>query len=196
MPGSSPFDEARLGSLHRLARAADRDKSAEDHTERVARTAALLAERLGLPAAEVTLLRHAAPLHDIGKLAISEAILLKPGTLTADEVHQMRRHVLSGAAMLSGSFSDVIQIAREIALTHHEWWDGTGYPSGLAGAAIPICGRIVALADVFDALTHVRPYKSAWPVDQAVSEIRRLRGVQFDPAVVDAFETIDAGELI
>lgn len=196
IPGISPFDEPRLGTLHRLARAADRDKSAEEHNARVARTAALLAERLGLPPADVALLRHAAPLHDIGKLAISDAILLKPGALTADEVRQMRRHVLSGAAMLSGGFSDVIHIAREIALTHHEWWDGTGYPSGLAGAAIPICGRIVALADVFDALTHVRPYKSAWPVDQAVSEIRRLRGVQFDPAVVDAFETIDAGELI
>jgi putative two-component system response regulator len=169
---------------------------AEEHNARVARTAALLAERLGLPATDVTLLRHAAPLHDIGKLAISDAILLKPAALTADEVQQMRRHVLSGAAMLSGGFSDVIQLAREIALTHHEWWDGTGYPSGLAGAAIPICGRIVALADVFDALTHVRPYKPAWSVDQAVAEIRRLRGSQFDPAVVDAFELIDARELV
>jgi putative two-component system response regulator len=98
--------------------------------------------------------------------------------------------------MLSGGVSDVIQLAREIALTHHEWWDGTGYPSGLAGTAIPICGRIVALADVFDALTHERPYKRAWPVDQAVAEIRRLRGLQFDPAVVDAFEAVDAHELI
>jgi putative two-component system response regulator len=196
MPGASPFDDARLGTLHRLARAADRDQSAEEHNARVARTAALLAERLGLPASEVALLRHAAPLHDIGKLAISDAILLKPGALTPDEVRQMRRHVLSGAAMLSGGFSDVIQVAREIALTHHEWWDGTGYPSGLAGAAIPICGRIVALADVFDALTHERPYKSAWPVDRAVAEIHRLRGLQFDPAVVDAFEAIDSHQLI
>jgi putative two-component system response regulator len=196
IPGAGPFDDARLGTLHRLARAADRDKSAEEHTARVARTSALLAEGLNLPAADVALLRHAAPLHDIGKLAVSDAILQKPGALTAAEIHQMRRHVLSGAAMLSGGVSDVIQLAREIALTHHEWWDGTGYPSGLAGTAIPICGRIVALADVFDALTHERPYKRAWPVDQAVAEIRRLRGLQFDPAVVDAFETLDAGALI
>jgi putative two-component system response regulator len=179
-----------------LARAADRDKSVEEHTARVARTSALLAERLNLPAADIALLRHAAPLHDIGKLAVSDAILQKPGALTAAEIRQMRRHVLSGAAMLSDGVSDVIQLAREIALTHHEWWDGTGYPSGLAGTAIPICGRIVALADVFDALTHERPYKRAWPVDQAVAEIRRLRGLQFDPAVVDAFETVDAHELI
>jgi putative two-component system response regulator len=190
------IDDTRLRTLHRLARSADRDDIADEHTARVGRTAALLAERLGLPAADVALLRHAAPLHDIGKLAVSDAILLKPGALTVDEVHQMRQHVVSGAAMLSGGASDVIRLAREIVLTHHEWWDGSGYPCGLAGAAIPLCGRIVALADVFDALTHERPYKRAWPVEQAVAEVRRLRSKQFDPAVVDAFETIDAREII
>jgi putative two-component system response regulator len=193
--GIPSFNETRLCTLHRLARAADRD-TADEHTARVACTAALLGERLGLAPAEVALLRQAAPLHDIGKLAVSDEILLKPGILTAEEVRQMRRHVLSGAAMLSGGDSDVTELAREIALTHHEWWDGSGYPNGLAGDVIPISGRIVALADVFDALTHERPYKRAWLVGDAVAEIRRLRGSQFDPAVVDAFETINPTQLV
>lgn len=194
--GLAHYDEARLDRLHRLARVADRDESADEHTARVARTAVQLGERMGLSPAEVALLGRAAPLHDIGKLAVSQAILLKPGALTMDEVHEMRRHVLCGADMLSGGASEVIRLAREIALTHHEWWNGTGYPSGLAGAEIPLSGRIVALADVFDALTHERPYKRAWPLGQALAEIRRLRGTQFDPQVVDAFESIDAGGLI
>ncbi len=149
-----------------------------------------------MPPSLIELLRFAAPLHDIGKLAISDAILLKPGRLTAEELVQVRRHAANGAAMLAGSSSAVLQLAAEIALTHHEWWDGSGYPSGLRGEAIPLCGRIVALADVFDALSHERPYKRAWPTSQAVDEIRRLRGRQFDPDVVEAFDRIDAKELV
>ena len=108
----------------------------------------------------------------------------------------MRLHAALGAQILSGSSSDVLQLAERIALTHHEWWDGSGYPRGLKEDEIPQCGRIVALADVFDALTHARPYKEAWSVDRAVAEVHRLRGVQFDPAVVEAFDHLDAKELV
>lgn len=186
------LDEARLETLRRLALAAEfRDDETYEHTERVGRTAALLGERLGLPEAEVSLLRQASPLHDIGKLSVSDAILLKPAKLTLEEFEQLKRHSAAGAAILAGSKSPVLQRAEQIALTHHEWWDGSGYPMGLKEEAIPLSGRIVAVADVFDALTHTRPYKEAWPVDKAVDEICRLRGVKFDPRIVAAFEELD-----
>jgi PAS domain S-box-containing protein/putative nucleotidyltransferase with HDIG domain len=190
------LEEARLEILRRLALAAEyRDDDTYEHTERVARTAAALTERLGLSREHIELMRQAAPLHDIGKLAISDTILLKPGKLTPEEFEVMRKHAALGAEILSGSSSDVLQLAERIALTHHEWWDGNGYPRRLQGEEIPQCGRIVALADVFDALTHPRPYKDAWPVDRAVDELRRMRGVQFDPDVVEAFDQLDAEEL-
>jgi len=107
------------------------------------------------------------------------------------EFEQVKRHTLDGACILSGSQSDVLQVAEKIALSHHEWWDGRGYPHGLEAEQIPLAARIVALADVYDALTHGRIYKRPWPIDEAVAEIRRLRGLQFDPAVVDAFEQLD-----
>jgi putative two-component system response regulator len=190
------LEEARLEILRRLALAAEyRDDDTYEHTERVARTAAALTTLLGLPDEHVTLIRQAAPLHDIGKLGISDTILLKPGRLTEAELETMRLHAALGAQILSGSSSDVLQLAERVALTHHEWWDGSGYPRHLAGREIPQCGRIVALADVFDALTHSRPYKDAWPVDQAVEEVHRLRGRQFDPEVVEAFDQLDAEQL-
>jgi PAS domain S-box-containing protein/putative nucleotidyltransferase with HDIG domain len=190
------LEEARLEILRRLALAAEyRDDDTYEHTERVARTAAALAQLLGLSQEHVELMRQAAPLHDIGKLAISDTILLKPGKLTPEEVEVMRRHAALGAEILSGSSSGVLQLAERIALTHHEWWNGNGYPQHLKGEEIPQCGRIVALADVFDALTHPRPYKEAWPVDRAVDEVHKMRGVQFDPDVVDAFDQLDAEEL-
>jgi putative two-component system response regulator len=145
---------------------------------------------------EVSLIGQAAPLHDIGKLAVSDTVLLKPGKLTAEEFEQIKGHPAAGAAILSGSTSGVLCLGEEIALRHHERWDGSGYPAGLKGDAIPLSGRIVALADVFDALTHARPYKQAWPIDEAVAEICRLEVRQFDPAVVDAFQGLDAGELV
>jgi len=190
------LEAARFEILRRLALAAEyRDDETFEHTERVARTAAALTDLLGLPKRDVKLMRQAAPLHDIGKLGISDTILLKPGTLNGEELETMREHAALGAEILSGSTSDVLQLAERIALTHHEWWDGSGYPHRLKGDEIPQCGRIVALADVFDALTHARPYKEAWSVDTAVDEIHRLRSLQFDPAVVDAFDQLDAEEL-
>jgi putative two-component system response regulator len=191
------LEHARLEVLDRLALAAEyRDQGTHAHTARVARTALNLARALGLPATEASLIGQAAPLHDVGKLAVPEALLLKPGRLTPAEFRQIEQHTTAGAAILAGSASDVLRRAEEIALTHHEHWDGTGYPSGLRGSAIPISGRIVALADVFDALTHARPYKSAWPLGAATAEIRRLRDRQFDPEVVDAFLSLRAELLL
>jgi putative two-component system response regulator len=190
------LEQARLEILRRLALAAEyRDDATYEHTERVARTAAALTERLGLSDDKIELMRLAAPLHDIGKLGVPDAILLKPGKLSDAEMEVMRTHTTVGAAILAGSTSDVLQLAEQIAAAHHEWWDGSGYPNGLSGTQIPQCGRIVAFADVFDALTHARPYKQAWPVEKAVEEVRRLRERQFDPDVVDAFDGLDASEL-
>jgi putative nucleotidyltransferase with HDIG domain len=191
------LESARLETLRRLALAAEyRDDTTHEHTARVARTAVLMAERLGLPEAEIALIRDAAPLHDIGKLSVPDAVLLKPGDLSAHEFAVMKEHTTSGAAILAGSRSDVLRLGEEIALTHHEWWDGNGYPRRLRGDAIPQSGQIVAVADVFDALTHDRPYKEAWPLDAAVSEIRRLEGTQFSPRIVEVFTTLDHASLL
>jgi putative nucleotidyltransferase with HDIG domain len=190
------LEEARLETLQRLALAAEyRDDATYAHTERVARLAKRIAEQLGLPTADVNLIHQAAPLHDIGKVAIPDTILLKSTRLTEEEHLVMRRHSIAGAAILSGSNSAVLRLAQEIALTHHEWWDGSGYPSGLSGSAIPMSGRIVALADVLDALLYERPYKRAWQFDAAVAEIHRLSGRQFDPAVVAAFDRVPKCDL-
>lgn len=187
---------ARDEILARLAVAAEfRDDQTGDHTQRVGATAALLAQALGLPSEEVSLIRRAAPLHDVGKIGVPDGILLKPGPLDDRELELMRRHTHIGARIVSGSSARTLQMAEQIAGTHHERWDGTGYGAGLSGRDIPIAGRIVAVADVFDALTHPRPYKDAWSQDAAIEEIREQRGRQFDPSVVDAFldiqQTID-----
>ncbi len=129
-----------------------------------------------------------APLHDIGKIGIPDAILLKPGKLTAEEFDVMKTHTTIGAEILRDGSNTIVKMAETVALTHHEKWDGSGYPLGLKGELIPLCSRIVAIADVFDALTHERPYKEAWPVEKAVDEIRRLSGTHFDPMVVSAFD--------
>jgi putative nucleotidyltransferase with HDIG domain len=181
-------EDLQLQVLHRLALAAEyRDDDTGQHTSRVAELAVRVGTALGMPTTDLALLRQAAPLHDVGKIAIPDHILLKPGRLTREEFGEMQRHTTLGAEMLAGPGLPLLEMAEQVALTHHERWDGSGYPAGLAGTAIPLAGRIVAIADVFDALTHSRPYKEAWPVADAVAEIRRQRGTQFDPAVVDAF---------
>jgi cyclic di-GMP phosphodiesterase len=191
------LEHARLELLERLALAAEyRDDSTQEHAQRVGRTVALLGSALGLPTTDIEVLLRAAPLHDIGKIGVPDAILLKGSTLTSEEFAVMRAHTTIGAQILSGSEFAILQTAERIALTHHERWDGAGYPNGLGGEEIPIAGRLVALADVFDALVHERPYKPAWPLEQAVEQIRSLLGTHFDPEVVAAFETIDHESLL
>ncbi|MEO6857705.1 MAG: HD domain-containing phosphohydrolase [Solirubrobacteraceae bacterium] len=185
-----------LEVIDRLALAAEyRDDGTHEHTARVARTSLLLAQAMGLPEDETTLIGQAAPLHDVGKLAVPDVILLKPGRLSEAEFGRVKEHTTAGAAILTGGTSKLLQLAEEIALSHHERWDGSGYPFGLNAETIPVSGRIVALADVFDALTHARPYKSPWSVRAATAEIRRLRGRQFDPLVVDAFLALQPDRL-
>jgi len=187
------LEASRAETLQRLALAAEfHDDDTSRHTERVGVTSAAIAAKLGLDAEQVRLVREAAPLHDVGKLAIPDTILLKPGKLTAEEYEVMKTHAELGAKLLAGSSSRELRMAAIIAETHHERWDGSGYPAGLAGEAIALVGRIVAVADVFDALTHDRPYKRAWPEERAIAEIRRCAGRQFDPDVVAAFLALHA----
>lgn len=182
------LEEAQHEILTRLARAAEyRDDFTGDHTQRVGHLAAKLADALGLPREEIALIRRIAPLHDVGKIGIPDAILMKPAPLDFDELRIMQRHTVIGADILSGSRFGPLQRAAEIALTHHMRWDGTGYPTAAAAEEIPIFGRIVTVADVYDALTHARPYKRAWSHAEALEEIRVQSGAQFDPAVVEAF---------
>ncbi len=181
------LNESRLEILDKLGRVAEvRDDATGQHTNRVGHLSAFIAKELGLPDPTVESILRAAPLHDIGKVAIPDRVLLKNGLFDADERDLMREHALLGAQLLKGSKSAVLCMAEEIALAHHERWDGLGYPRGLEGDAIPLTARIVAVADSFDALTHERPYKKAWSVAEALSEIQRESGWQFDPAVVDA----------
>jgi response regulator RpfG family c-di-GMP phosphodiesterase len=191
------LEAARRDSLMRLAIAAEfRDDGTHQHPQRVGRTARSLAQVLGMDETQASLIGQAAELHDVGKLAIPDSILLKRNKLATHEFEKLKTHTTAGAAILGGGQSPLMQPAEQIALTHHERWDGSGYPNGLAGDDIPITGRIVALADVFDALTHPRPYKAAWSLDATVSEIRSLEGRQFDPSVVSAFMELDPSRLV
>ena len=191
------MERLQLEVLERLALAAEyRDDNTDEHTQRVGRTAALLAQQLGLPGETVRLMRLAAPLHDIGKIGIPDTILLKPGKLTPPEYEVTKTHVTIGGRILSGSTSDLLKLSEEIALTHHERWDGGGYPRGTPEGETPLPGRIVAVADVFDILTHERPYKDSWSIEEAVAEIRKEAGAQFDPTVVEAFDSLDPEALL
>ena len=191
------LEDSRLEVLQRLAIAAEyRDDDTNQHTERVGRTAARIARQLGLGDEDVKLIRRAAPLHDIGKVGVPDAVLLKRGELTEDEYKAMQEHVQIGASILANGRFSVLHLARTIALSHHERWDGSGYPYGLSGENIPLVGQITAVADVFDALTHERPYKPAWSIDAAVAEIAKNAGVHFDPKVVDAFLALDHARLL
>jgi putative two-component system response regulator len=180
--------------LQRLALASEyRDDMTGRHTERVGALSVRIASQLGLQADQIEIIRFATPLHDIGKIAIPDHILLKPGPLTAFEYEEIKLHVTVGASILSGGTSPILQMAEQVALTHHERWDGSGY-LGLAKLQIPHAARIVAVADVFDALISVRPYKEAWPVEEAVVEIVGLSGSHFDPEVIEAFEATISDE--
>jgi putative two-component system response regulator len=179
--------EVELHALDGLSAAcALRDSLSEGHTARVGDVAAAIAGELGMGADTIEAIRRCAPLHDVGKLAVPDEILLKRGPLTLSEMAIAERHTTIGALILSGTRSPLLQLAAEIALTHHERWDGTGYPRGLRGCEIPLAGRIVAVADVFDALTHERPYKEAWPERRAIAAMIEERGGHFDPDAVDA----------
>jgi putative two-component system response regulator len=191
------LDMARLETLERLALAGEyRDDNTHEHAERVGRSVARIAAALGVDRDEVAALRRAAPLHDIGKIGVPDAILLKPGKLDRGEYDLMKGHAAIGHQILSGSGSHELRLSAEIALTHHERWDGEGYPKGLAGPEIPLAGRITAVADVFDALMHQRPYKEAWPLDAALAEMRLGAGKHFDPALVEVFEEVDPRSLL
>jgi hypothetical protein len=188
---TSELHETQLEIIHRLAAATDaRDEETGLHLERIGRLCEQLGLALGLSPEDAVTLRYASLLHDVGKIAVPDAILTKPGKLTEDEWVVMRRHTTAGADMLAGSRAPIMRMAEEIALTHHERWDGGGYPQGLVGEAIPLVGRICAVCDVFDALLSRRPYKEPWPLEDALAELRRERGCHFDPTVVDAFLTM------
>ncbi|XKH61667.1 response regulator [Halomonas sediminis] len=178
----------RLQVVRRLGLAAEyRDEETGEHVLRMSRSCELIARELGWSEDQCELMLLASPMHDIGKIGIPDRILLKPGKFEPDEWEIMKTHVTIGVRMLEGDDSDLLRLARDIALAHHEKWDGTGYPNGTAGEAIPLSGRIAAISDVFDALTSPRPYKRAWPLDEALALIEENRGKHFDPAVVDAF---------
>jgi putative two-component system response regulator len=190
------LEDSRLESLQVLARTAEcHDDDTHRHTQRVGRIAALIGRAFGLSEPEIATLRDAAPLHDIGKIGISERILRKPGRLSPDERTAMKQHVAIGASILWDARSPVLRAARDIVRYHHERWDGKGYLQGLRGEQIPLTARITAIADVFDALTHERPYKPAWEIDRAVAEIAAGSGSAFDPRVASAFAALDADEI-
>ena len=181
------LDNSQIEIVERLAKAAEiRDDDTGRHTHRVARQSALIAEALGVGDRFVELIRRAAPLHDVGKIGIPDSILLKAGRLTTAEMEIVRSHTVIGARLLSGGHSELVKMAERIALSHHERWNGSGYPQGLSGEDIPLEARIVGLADVLDALTHRRPYRPPSTIDEALSEVLKERGLHFDPALVDA----------
>lgn len=180
--------ETQVEIIRRLSRAAEsRDEDTGLHIERMSRMCEALGRAVGMSVEEAERLRMASALHDVGKIGIPDAVLLKPGRLDDAEVATMREHTLIGAEILAASPSPLIRLAEEIAMTHHERWDGSGYPHGLAGDEIPLAGRIAAVCDVFDALMAVRPYKRPWTLEEAAAELRALSGSHFDPRLVPVF---------
>ncbi|MFM8899328.1 MAG: HD domain-containing phosphohydrolase [Burkholderiales bacterium] len=185
---TAEISNRELDTIFRLSKAAEyRDPETGAHVLRMAHYSRLIGAKLGLPEAELNMLFHAAPMHDVGKVGTPDHILLKPGRLTDDEMTIMRQHATIGYEILCDSPSPCLQLAAIIAHSHHEKFDGTGYPAGLKGEAIPLVGRIVAVADVFDALNSERPYKEGWPLDKARQYIEENAGTHFDPACVRAF---------
>jgi putative two-component system response regulator len=181
----------RMEIIRRLGQAAEyRDNETGGHIQRMSRYAHCLGQAVGLSRQELELLLTASPMHDVGKIGIPDSILLKPGKLTESEFAVMKTHTLLGGELLDREPSLLLQTAHTIALTHHERWDGMGYPHGLSGEQIPLVGRICSLADVFDALTSKRPYKNPWSVEESLAEIKRCSGTAFDPRLVDVFTEI------
>lgn len=187
------IENTRLEIIKRLGRAAEyKDNETGLHIIRMSKISCLLAKAMGLDDKQCELILNASPMHDVGKIGIPDHILLKPGKFEPDEWEIMKTHVTIGGEILSGNDSTLLKMAAEIALTHHEKWDGSGYPNGLRGDAIPLVGRIVAISDVFDALTSERPYKKAWSVEDAVVFINDQSGLHFDPQIVTLFnENLD-----
>jgi putative two-component system response regulator len=180
---------AHVDTIRRLVLAAEfKDRNTAEHIQRISHYSALLARIVGVPADEIEVLRHAATMHDVGKIGVPDAILLKEGPLNAEERRVMEAHTVIGSQLLAGSSSELLQAGEVIALTHHEKWDGTGYPRRLVGEEIPLWGRICALVDVFDALTTHRPYRRALSNAQALAILREGRGSHFDPELLAAFE--------
>ena len=182
------LEETRLEIIRRLGRAAEyKDNETGNHILRMSKVSKILAKGLGLSKYECEIILNASPMHDIGKIGIPDRILLKPGKLDPEEWEIMKTHVTQGVEILDGHNSDLLKAAVAIARTHHEKWDGSGYPNRLKGENIPIFGRISAVADVFDALTSVRPYKKAWPVEKAIELLKNEKGKHFQPELVDIF---------
>jgi putative two-component system response regulator len=183
--------EAHVDTIRRLSMAAEfKDSITASHIERIGLYSERLARALGMSPRDIETIRHAATMHDVGKLGVPEAILMKPGKLSEDEIDVMRAHTTIGAQILSGSDSPLLQMGERIALSHHERWDGKGYPFGLAAEAIPLEGRICAVVDFFDALTMDRPYRNAVPVEEVMDMMRADSGRHFDPEVLEAFFTV------
>jgi putative two-component system response regulator len=191
LAGRGSFVPRERETIHRLTRAAEIGRGIPGmHVVRMGFFCAVLADALGIPAALSEMLSMAAPMHDIGKVATPSSILLKPGPLTPGEWELVKQHTIRGNDILGESDSEVLQLAAEIAVSHHERFDGSGYPHALAGEAIPIGGRICAVSDAFDALTSKRPYGDPWPVDRAVGHIATRAGSHFDPRVVAALHAV------
>lgn len=186
---TSQLHDAQLEVVTRLVQAAEiRDDQTGCHNKRLSRYCSIIGKAYGLSKGANWLMHNAVPMHDIGKVGIPDSILLKKGPLTPDEYNVIKTHCQLGYELLDGGQSQLLEIAKSIALTHHEHWDGSGYPAGIVGGEIPLAGRITAVCDVFDALTTERPYKNAWTIEDAIEEINRLRGTKFDPKVVDIFK--------
>jgi putative two-component system response regulator len=187
------IEQTQVEVIIRLGKAAEfRDDETGKHIERIAAYVNLITEKLGINREQRIMMQHAAPMHDVGKIGIPDGVLMKAGKLTADEFKIIKLHTVIGSRILSGTTLPLLELAKEIAISHHERWDGEGYPLGLKRSDIPISGRIVAIADVFDAITSKRVYKEPWPIDRALEYLMDMRGKQFDPDVVDAFFAIES----